>query len=162
MIPLDFLLRQLLHHSENLVLSENLPVGIDVLVDRPIVGDDARHEIPDIALVDQDIRRLPVSMGVGRWHQDGVINTARRKRREGDLIPKSNIHDRERESDILDILVNLLLLITQQHHPTGGRDCCESARHETLDARILCGLRQALLLELGARGDGADEHVHAR
>lgn len=111
MVSLDFLTRHLFRGGKDLVLSEDFSPHNHGFVKGANIVYDACDEASDVTQISKQVWRFSVAVyrRVG-LHRCRVIDAARGEGRKAALVPRSNVDNRKRKGDFVDVLLDLFFL----------------------------------------------------
>ena len=110
MVPHDLLPHHLLELVTDAVLGKEVGVGKDAAVEGPLVGNDAGHELANVAQVGLGGQDLAVAGNADLSGGGPFRIVARGKREQGDLVPPADVDDGVWEVDFLDVVEIVFLL----------------------------------------------------
>ena len=160
-IPLNRLPTYSLHDIVDLIRAQLIRVRKHLLIQRPLVLHNPRHEFPHVALIRQQILRRPIAVDILNGNQGRVVGAAGWQSGKGDLVPEPDVDDGVGDLAAEDGVVDELLVVAQHHDSAGGADRREGAGDEAGDPGEGGGFDESELGELEFRVDGADEGVCA-
>jgi hypothetical protein len=122
-----FLAAEFLNCIIQLVLSAEVSIGKDLLVQGPRVGDDTSNIYANIAGIGPGTRYVTASSNSSIIEEKVAINATRWQAGKADLVPPTDVDDSIRKMYSLNMIQDVLLLQTQticQSFDIEAKHCC--------------------------------------